>query len=391
MNRIKTENIDRLYERVVADFSDLPQGFRLPSYTKFPARFNCTRKEMELVMRRLEENGLISVFRRKGSFWNGRKFHQKCRILVVRPDWPSLYWDFLEEKLAVTFGNEQDILLSFKRVPVPITAKDYLTLFSPEQCDIGITVCSFHCFSRQETSALLGGDVPLIFIDSHIICESVGSVDAMPGYTGMQAAAYLLAKGHRKILTLLSVKDDLLYQREMDGFLNYLTICGIEPLVLRWDFEYGSSPLWELEPLLLDYLQKNEQNFTAFYASGYQEAACMYEIAKNCGLSVPENLSILVGSDMPVLSERQPKLTAVSRDFDGYMKAIVKIVKKLRAGEHVGCIRVPSYVIERGSVRDISDTAEPLQIDVSSFLQDGIGRMFCFQNLLEEKKYDSKL
>ena len=117
----------------------------------------------------------------------------------------------------------------------------------------------------------------------------------------------------------------------------------------------------------------------------------MYEIAKNCGLSVPENLSILVGSDMPVLSERQPKLTAVSRDFDGYMKAIVKIVKKLRAGEHVGCIRVPSYVIERGSVRDISDTAEPLQIDVSSFLQDGIGRMFCFQNLLEEKKYDSKL
>jgi DNA-binding LacI/PurR family transcriptional regulator len=207
----------------------------------------------------------------------------------------------------------------------------------------------------------------------------------------MQAAAYLLAKGHRKILMPLFERDDLLYQREMDGFFNYLTVFGIQPIILRNNFEYGSSQRVALESLLLNYLQKNEPDFTAFYSTGYQDAVCMYEIARNCGFSVPDDISIFVGADMPGLSEHQPKFTAITRDFDGYMKAIVKIVKKLRAGEHVGCIRVPSYVVERGSVRDISDTAEPLQIDVSSFLQDGIGRMFCFQNLLEEKKYDSKL
>ena len=110
----------------------------------------------------------------------------------------------------------------------------------------------------------------------------------------------------------------------------------------------------------------------------------MYKVAKSLNFSVPDDFSILVNASMPISSNQVPEFTKTSRDLDGYMSALMKIINKIRRGETAGTIRVPGYIEEYGSVRDISSTAEPLKIDLTSFFKGGSGMNFHTQKLLED-------
>ena len=62
---------------------------------------------------------------------------------------------------------------------------------------------------------------------------------------------------------------------------------------------------------------------------------------------------IIANSEVPSAAHTVPPLTTVARDFDEYAKTAVKMVEMIRQGIYPGIIRVPSYIVERESVKDL--------------------------------------
>ena len=95
-------------------------------------------------------------------------------------------------------------------------------------------------------------------------------------------------------------------------------------------------------------------NFTSAFLSSPFAARGFCNALNQLGYSVPEDVSIIANSEVPSAAKHVPPLTTISRDFAGYASTAKKMVKMLRSGKHPGIIPVPSFIVERQSVRDIS-------------------------------------
>lgn len=371
--KIEPERIDALYRRYLQEFSSCKIGMRLPAHSAARKRFNCTRKELQMVLRRLEEEGLVRTQHRLGSFWNSEPAPKKKTVFIIHIDWPSEYWLILKKKFKQSLEELPDVSVNCNHRVEKSSAEEFLSLLNPENCSLAILFCSFRYFSYEDTVKLLSAKVPIIFMDSHIICRTINSIDSMPGYTGMLAAAFLVSKGHRKIALLNGDLWDIALQRELDGFCNCLAMFGLKPEIIECRHSSGVSSFAVAEEKTMEYLQQHGVQFTAVFATSAAAARGLLINLKQLGFSVPEDISIIVNSDLPGETTKYPPLTAISRDYDGYAKAVTQMAKLIFEGKNPGFCRIPSYINDRGSVRDISDKAEPLNIDPVNFFQNEIG------------------
>ena len=75
------------------------------------------------------------------------------------------------------------------------------------------------------------------------------------------------------------------------------------------------------------------------------------------GYSVPGDFSVIANSEVPSAAHCKPPLTTVARDFDGYAREVLAGLEELFQGRPFGVRRVPSLLIERGSVRNLNFSA----------------------------------
>jgi len=169
-----------------------------------------------------------------------------------------------------------------------------------------------------------------------VLVDPVGDFDShLPSFGagnwggGMAATSHLLELGHTRIGTITGPMRYLCSQARLAGHSTALARAGIEPdaaLVRHGDFHYDSAVTAALS--LLDL----EQPPTAIFAANDEQALGVYAAARQRGLSVPEDLSVVGFDDVPMSQWVLPGLTTVRQPIREVAALAIRALLSVRDG-----------------------------------------------------------
>lgn len=227
----------------------------------------------------------------------------------------------------------------------------YITLLKQKIID-GFIISSTH-HSDKNIVELLEEDRPLVLVDRDIdvsgnySIDMVGSDNIRGGYI---AAKHLIDLGHRDIACLLGPPEIKVNRDREKGFRRAMEEAGLKVCAdflrygdLRIDFGYKVA----------QEMLKGQRKPTAFFTANDLTALGVIRGIKHCGLSVPDDVSV-VGYDNTVLAEMvDPLLTTVNQQMRkmGYM-ATELLIKRIRGEREPGVkILLSTDLVSRVSTR----------------------------------------
>ena len=156
-------------------------------------------------------------------------------------------------------------------------------------------------------------NVPYILIDH----QGTGEADAAVGATNQQGAyeatRYLLQLGHRRIGFITGTMGMGCSQERLAGYQQALADWGgeVDPqLVREGDFHQPRGYTAAKELLALP------QPPTAIFASNDVSAFGVMEAVRDCGLRIPDDISVIGFDDIPQASSVRPPLTTVRQPLE---------------------------------------------------------------------------
>jgi DNA-binding LacI/PurR family transcriptional regulator len=157
----------------------------------------------------------------------------------------------------------------------------------------------------------------------------VASVGATNWAGGLAATEHLLSLGHRRIAAIAGPEDFLCSRARIDGYRSALERAGIDferELVRHGDFQHhgGFGPGGELLDL--------PGRPTAIFAGNDQQALGVYEAARQRGLRIPQDLSVVGFDDLPVARWVSPPLTTVRQPLAEMGRAAAEMLGGLIEG-----------------------------------------------------------
>jgi LacI family transcriptional regulator len=152
-------------------------------------------------------------------------------------------------------------------------------------------------------------DIPLVIIDPVNLPEpDLPSVGATNWAGGIAATDHLIAGGHTRIAAIGGPEGYLCSRARIDGYRSALERAGLRydpALVRHGDFQHEGG--FRCGGELLDLTDRP----TAIFAGSDQQALGVYEAARQRGLRIPEDLSVVGFDDLPVCQWLSPPLTTV--------------------------------------------------------------------------------
>jgi DNA-binding LacI/PurR family transcriptional regulator len=181
---------------------------------------------------------------------------------------------------------------------------------------------------RRRLAAL---QVPVVIVDPAGRPDpEVLTIGAANWAGGLAATEHLLQLGHRRIATITGSPAVPCSQARLDGYRAALDRAeiGLDPdLVKTGDFHYESALTAALELLRLP------DRPTAIFAASDVQAMGVYEAARQNGLRLPEDLSVVGFDDVPMAQWVSPPLTTLHQPL-AEMAAMA--TKTLLAGGTIG-------------------------------------------------------
>ena len=167
--------------------------------------------------------------------------------------------------------------------------------------------------TSELTSSQLGqlreAGIPLVVVDpANPPPPDLPSVGATNWAGGLAATEHLLSLGHRRIGAITGPSDYLCSRARIDGYRSALEQAGIRfdpALVKNGDFHHEGG--FVRGGVLLDLASPP----TAIFAGSDQQAFGVYEAARQRGLRIPQDLSVVGFDDLPVARWVSPPLTTV--------------------------------------------------------------------------------
>lgn len=161
---------------------------------------------------------------------------------------------------------------------------------------------------------------PVVAIDPNTECPSCLAIIATNHAGAVTAMEHLIALGHRRIGFIGGRPDLQSAQRRQEGYLDALRQAGIEPdaeLIATGGFTTDTGRLCARQLLSLS------EPPTAIFASNDQSAIGAIEAAREVGLRVPDDLSVVGFDNIPEAAYFNPALTTVDQFIDrmGYVAA----------------------------------------------------------------------
>jgi LacI family transcriptional regulator, xylobiose transport system transcriptional regulator len=148
---------------------------------------------------------------------------------------------------------------------------------------------------------------------------------------GFAATRHLLQLGHRRIGVIGGPAQVWCSRARIDGYRAVLENAGIEvdpALIRHGDFHVESGYEQGLELLRL----KNRP--TAVFAGSDLQALGLYQAARELGLRIPEDLSVVGYDDLPVARWIGPALTTIRQPLIDMADQATRLVLSLARGEH---------------------------------------------------------
>jgi DNA-binding LacI/PurR family transcriptional regulator len=154
---------------------------------------------------------------------------------------------------------------------------------------------------------------------------------------GLAATRHLLELGHRRIATIAGPEKVWCSRARLDGFRAALEDAGIQvdPELIRYGDYHVESGLEQGLALL-----RLQNRPTAIFAGSDMQALGLYRAARELGLRIPEDLSVVGYDDLPVAEWIGPALTTVRQPLIEMADQATRLVLSLARGERPPSTRI---------------------------------------------------
>lgn len=190
----------------------------------------------------------------------------------------------------------------------------------------------------SQLEQLREADIPLVVVDPvNPPPPDLPSVGATNWAGGLAATEHLIGLGHRRVGAIAGPGDHLCSRARTDGYRSALERAGIkfDPALVRYgDFEHEGGFTRGGE--LLDLSEPP----TAIFAGSDQQAFGLYEAARQRGLRVPQDLSVVGFDDLPITRWVSPPLTTVRQPLAEMGRTAAQMLGDLIAGVPLRTSRV---------------------------------------------------
>jgi LacI family transcriptional regulator len=183
----------------------------------------------------------------------------------------------------------------------------------------------------------------------------IGSLTAGPGFTltmgdgqaARMATEHLIGLGHRAIGFITGSPEYELSAWRLDGWRAAMEEAGLETtgLLAEGDFSYGSGTRAAIQ------LLESATPPSAIIACNDQMALATLEAARERGIDVPRDLSLISFDDTPIVRFTHPPLTAILQPIADVVARAVELIIADQAGRDVPDtpIMVPMTLVQRES------------------------------------------
>jgi DNA-binding LacI/PurR family transcriptional regulator len=186
--------------------------------------------------------------------------------------------------------------------------------------------------AEEQRNQLRARGVPFVVFDPTIeLPDDVPFVGATNWAGGRSAARHLIDLGHRD-LAVIGAQGALCIQARMDGFRS-----GVEASALSLDprnIVRTGLTLQEACTAALGMLNRPERP-TAIFACNDLQALGVYQAARELGLRIPSELSVVGFDDLPVAALVHPSLTTIHQPIIEMAVAATELALALGRGEKV--------------------------------------------------------
>lgn len=184
--------------------------------------------------------------------------------------------------------------------------------------------------TRPQWRRLHDRKIPVVVIDPADTPDpEVPSVGATNWAGGIAATEHLLQLGHRRIAVISGPENYLCSRARVDGYRNALERAGhtFDAALVRWgDFRQDGGFRFAME------LLENSDRPTAIFAGSDQQALGVYEAARQLGLSIPGDLSVVGFDDLPLARWLPPPLTTVRQPLADMGAMAAEMLMRLISG-----------------------------------------------------------
>jgi LacI family transcriptional regulator len=192
--------------------------------------------------------------------------------------------------------------------------------------------------TEGQLQQLRNAGIPLVVVDPvNPPPPDLPSVGATNWAGGFAASEHLLALGHRRIGAIAGPGDYLCSRARIDGYRSALERAGVpfDPALVRHgDFQHEGGFVRGGELLGL------ASPPTAIFAGSDQQAFGVYEAARQRGLRIPQDLSVVGFDDLPVARWVPPPLTTVRQPLAEMGRAAAQMLGDLIEGTPLRLSRV---------------------------------------------------
>ncbi|MBO9578386.1 MAG: LacI family DNA-binding transcriptional regulator [Microbacteriaceae bacterium] len=198
-------------------------------------------------------------------------------------------------------------------------------------------------FSEMPThmrAALQTRGIPFVIIDpAGDPPENDPSVASANWSGGLAATRHLISLGHERIAAITGPDDMMCSHARLDGYRSAMTAAGL-PIREEWvrfgNFLTDGGARHATELLALD----PEQRPTAIFAGSDLQALGVYDVARQRGLRIPDDLSVVGYDDIPLSEWVSPRMTTVLQPLEEMGREAARLIARLADGPIVPTPRI---------------------------------------------------
>ena len=196
--------------------------------------------------------------------------------------------------------------------------------------------------TRPQQERLRRQRVPFVSVDTDSVTPaSVPTVGSNNWNGGLVAARHLLKLGHRRIAVISGPEDLLCSRARVDGFRSAHDEAGltVDPALVR----YGTFRLDAGYTHGMELLGRDPRP-TAIFAGSDTQAMGVLRAARQLGLRLPQDLSVVGYDNLSVAAWTEPALTTVNQPLQDMAAVATRMLLDLAAG-----VGLPNSRIDLGT------------------------------------------
>ncbi|EYR64223.1 LacI family transcriptional regulator [Actinotalea ferrariae CF5-4] len=191
--------------------------------------------------------------------------------------------------------------------------------------------------------------IPYVVVDTAgEVPGDVPTVGSQNWNGGLAATRHLLGLGHRRIAVVSGPADVLCSRARIDGYRSALEEAGVpvDPALIRHGNFFVDGGHAHARELLA-----TPDPPTAIFGGSDLQSIGVLRAAREAGLRVPEDLSVVGYDDLPVAEWMGPALTTVRQPLEEMAATATRMVLALAAGETIANPRIElaTELVVRGS------------------------------------------